>query len=109
MTKVTIDGLRKIKEDTSKHMALRYSDAPIRITVHMDDCGIAAGMSALMEKVSEAGLPEIQVLAAGCKGKCSDEPTVTVDIHGSETVEYKQMNPDKMRKVFEEEIISHLS
>jgi len=113
MAKMTIDDLKRIKEDTIKQMSLRYSDAPIKITVHMDDCGIAAGardvMSALMEKINEAGRPEIQVFAAGCKGKCSDEPIVTVDMQGSEPIEYKQMTPDKMRQVFEEAILAQLS
>ena len=55
MAKLTIDDLKKIKEDTTKSNSLREGGATVKITVHMGTCGIAAGarevMNALMEEL----------------------------------------------------------
>ena len=43
MAKLTIDDLKKIKEETAKSTSVRDSEANIKITVHMGTCGITAG------------------------------------------------------------------
>ena len=43
MPKMTIDDLKRIKEDTTKSNSLREGGATVKITVHMGTCGIAAG------------------------------------------------------------------
>ena len=57
MAKLTIDDLKKIKEETAKSTSIRDGEANIKITVHMGTCGIAAGaravMNALMEEMAE--------------------------------------------------------
>ena len=62
MAKLTIDDLKKIKDQTSKATSLRHGDANVKITVHMGTCGIAAGarevMNALMEEMAEADRQE---------------------------------------------------
>ncbi len=110
MTKLTVADLKKIKEQTARRTAVRDGDANVKITVHMGTCGIAAGarevMSALLEELAAADRPDIRVLASGCTGKCDSEPNVTVQIKGSEPVVYGQMDPEKIRRVFERHALS---
>jgi NADP-reducing hydrogenase subunit HndB len=110
MAKLTIDDLKKIKEETAKSMSLRGGKANVKITVHMGTCGIAAGarevMKALMEEMAQADRQDIQVFAAGCMGKCSSEPNVTVEIQNAGPVVYQKMDSDRMRQVFHRHVLS---
>ena len=109
MTKLTIEDLKKIKEKTAKKTSLREGTANIKITVHMGTCGIAAGardvMSALMEEMAAADRQDIRVVAAGCMGRCSSEPNVTVETQGSEPIVYQLMDSNKMRQVFKQHVL----
>jgi NADP-reducing hydrogenase subunit HndB len=109
MAKLTIEDLKKIKEKTAKETSLRGGPANIIITVHMGTCGIAAGardvMSALMEEMAAADRQDIRVVAAGCMGRCSSEPNVTVETQGSEPVVYQLMDSNKMRQVFKQHVL----
>ena len=89
-------------------MGLSY--AMVKITVHLATCGIAAGarevMTALQDEVYRSNRYDIQIGNAGCLGKCSTEPNVTVEIEGEEPVVYQHMNPEKIRLVFKEHILN---
>lgn len=84
--------------------------APVKVTVHMATCGIAAGarevMKALTEEVTKSGYDRVQVATSGCIGKCWSEPNITVEIQHQGPVIYEQMNPEKMRRVFNDHIIN---
>jgi NADP-reducing hydrogenase subunit HndB len=109
MTKLSIDGLKAIKEKVSKEMSLRHGKMNIKITVHMGTCGIAAGargvMSALMEEMAESGRDDIRVVASGCLGMCSSEPNVTVEIEEQEPIVYKKMDANMMHQVFKRHVL----
>ena len=109
MAKLTIEDLKKIKEKTAKETSLRGGPANIKITVHMGTCGIAAGardvMSALMKEMAAADRQDIRVVAAGCMGRCSSEPNVTVETQGSEPIVYQLMDSNKMRQVFKQHVL----
>ena len=109
MAKLTIEDLKKIKEKTAKETSLRDGPANIKITVHMGTCGIAAGardvMSALMEEMAAADRQDIRVVAAGCMGRCSSEPNVTVETQGSEPIVYQLMDSNKMRQVSKQHVL----
>jgi NADP-reducing hydrogenase subunit HndB len=104
MAKLSLEDLKKIKEQTAKSTYLRDGDANVKITVHMGTCGIAAGaravMSALMEEMAAADRQDIQVVAAGCMGMCNSEPNVTVEILDGRPIVYQHMDADRMRQVF---------
>jgi NADP-reducing hydrogenase subunit HndB len=89
-------------------MGLSY--AMVKITVHLATCGIAAGarevMTTLQDEVYKSNRYDIQIANAGCLGKCSTEPNVTVEIEGEEPVVYQHMNPEKMRQIFKEHILN---
>jgi NADP-reducing hydrogenase subunit HndB len=109
MAKLTIDDLKKIKEDTAKSNSLREGGATVKITVHMGTCGIAAGaravMNALMEELAEADRSDIRVVASGCMGMCSSEPNVTVEMQDSEPIVYQKMESNRMRQVFKRHVL----
>jgi NADP-reducing hydrogenase subunit HndB len=109
MAKLTIEDLKRIKEQTTKATALRQGDARVRITVHMGTCGIAAGarpvMSALMEEMAEADRQDIRVVTSGCMGMCSSEPNVTVEVLDTEPIVYQHMDANRMRQVFRRHVL----
>jgi NADP-reducing hydrogenase subunit HndB len=109
MAKLTIDDLKRIKEETAKSTSVREGDANIKITVHMGTCGIAAGarevMNALMEELAEADRQDIRVVASGCMGMCSSEPNVTVESMEAEPIVYQKMDANRMRQVFRRHVL----
>ena len=109
MAKLTIDDLKKIKEDTAKSTSIRDGDANIKITVHMGTCGIAAGarevMNALMEEMAEADRQDIRIVTSGCMGMCSSEPNVTIESKEAEPIIYQKMDANRMRQVFRRHVM----
>lgn len=81
-----------------------------KVTVHLGTCGIAAGAREVMltaiEAAASPGLERVKVTSAGCLGKCVSEPNVTVEIANLGEVVYQKMNPEKMRRVFDEHIVN---
>ncbi|UCD81004.1 MAG: (2Fe-2S) ferredoxin domain-containing protein [Desulfobacterales bacterium] len=109
MAKLTIDDLKKIKEETAKSTSLRDGEANVKITVHMGTCGIAAGarevMNALMDEMAQTDRQDIRVVTSGCMGMCSSEPNVTVEIQDGEPIVYQKMEPNRMRQVFKRHVL----
>ena len=89
--------------------ALEPPVAKVKIKVHMATCGIAAGargvMSAIMDELAGSDYQHIHVERAGCIGKCSTEPNITVEIDGENPITYKEMTSEKMRKIFKRHIL----
>jgi NADP-reducing hydrogenase subunit HndB len=109
MPELSFEDLKRIKETTARAMALRLGHPRATVTVHMGDCGLAAGgrdvMQALLGEVAAAGRPDVQVLAADCMGNCASEPNVTVAVEGSDPVVYQKMDPDKIKQVFRRHLL----
>lgn len=109
MAKLTIQDLKKIKENAKKATALREGGATVKITVHMGTCGIAAGarevMDALLEELAASDRQDIRVVTSGCMGMCSSEPNVTVEIQNQDPVIYAAMDRNKMRQVFKRHVL----
>jgi NADP-reducing hydrogenase subunit HndB len=109
MAKLTIDDLKRIKEETAKSTSLREGAANVKITVHMGTCGIAAGarevMNALMEELAESDRSDIRVVTSGCMGMCSSEPNVTVELQDAEPIVYQKMEANRMRQVFKRHVL----
>ncbi|MBN2062124.1 MAG: (2Fe-2S) ferredoxin domain-containing protein [Deltaproteobacteria bacterium] len=109
MSKITIEDLKRIREDTKKSTTLREGGATVKITVHMGTCGIAAGarevMDELMEQMSQTDRQDIHVMNSGCMGMCSSEPNVTVEIQGQDPIIYQHMDKNKMRQVFKRHVL----
>lgn len=82
----------------------------VKITVHLATCGIAAGargvMNALIDEISQADRPDIQVGTSGCIGRCESEPNVTIEIGGEDPIVYQKMTPEKIRQVFKKHVLA---
>lgn len=109
MAKLTIEDLKKIKEQTKKDTALREGGATVKITVHLGTCGIAAGgrevMDALLQEMAETDRQDIRVITSGCMGMCSSEPNVTIELQGKDPVVYQLLDAKKMRQVFKRHVL----
>jgi NADP-reducing hydrogenase subunit HndB len=109
MPKVTIDDLKRIKDEHMAEFALRDGGYRAKVTVHMGTCGITAGardvMSALVDEMASQGTKDVVVTTSGCAGLCSREPMATVEIIGNAPVKYVDLNPDKIKKIFKEHIL----
>ena len=109
MAQLTLDELRKKREEAKKEIYLREGKYKSKIIVHMGTCGIAAGardvMNALMEELAEADRQDIRVVASGCMGMCSSEPNVTVESKGAEPIVYQLMDSNRMRQVFKRHVL----
>jgi (2Fe-2S) ferredoxin len=109
MGKITVDDLKAIREKAAAAAALRSGKASVTLTVHMDDCGLAAGardvMTALLEERAKTGKIDVNILAGPCRGTCTDEPALTVSVKGSVPVLYGRLDPDKARRIFHRHIV----
>jgi NADP-reducing hydrogenase subunit HndB len=109
MPRLTIDDLKKVKEEAEKLIRLREGGAAITVTVHMDSCGIAAGarnvMDVLLDEMAKTDRQDIIIMNSGCLGKCGCEPNVTVEVQGQAPIIYQHMDGNKMRQVFRNHVL----
>lgn len=109
MQEFTAENLKAVKDRVSRKIFLRHGDPKVEITVHMGECGIAAGSREVMEEllshVAQADREDIFVLSKGCLGKCDSEPIVTVEVVGEPPVVYHNMSPEKMAQVFKKHVL----
>lgn len=109
MPRLTIDELRKKREEARKNIYLREGEFRGKIIVHMGTCGIAAGargiVSTLLEELEKSGLKDIMVTTSGCAGLCSKEPMATVEVLNSPPVKYGELTPDKAARIFKEHVL----
>ncbi|HTY62260.1 MAG TPA: (2Fe-2S) ferredoxin domain-containing protein [Acidobacteriota bacterium] len=109
MPRLSIDDLKKIREDAKLTLTMRSGEARAKITVHMGTCGIAAGardvMGALLKEMESQKVTDVIVTTAGCAGLCSREPMATVEIAGHSPVKYAGLKPESMVRVLREHVL----
>jgi len=109
MPRLSIDDLKKIREDAKRTLTLRSGEARAKVTVHMGTCGIAAGarevMGALLKAIENLKLTDVIVTTSGCAGLCSREPMATVEITGQAPVKYADLKPETMVRVLQDHVI----
>lgn len=110
MSKLTLDDLRKLREQTRKEISLRETGAKdVLITVGMGTCGIAAGakdtFGAIVDALAAQGLTNVLVRQTGCMGLCHSEPTVEVLVPGMPTVIYGRVTPELGRQIVKEHLV----
>lgn len=108
MAKLTLDDLRKRREEARRGIYLREGEFKGKITVHMGTCGIAAGArgiaTSFLEELERSGSKEITVTTSGCAGLCSKEPMATVELLNGPPVKYGELTPEKAKRIFKEHI-----
>jgi len=109
MPKLTIDELKKKREEARKGIYLRDGKFKGKIIVHMGTCGIAAGaraiVSTFLEALEKNGVRDIMLTTTGCAGLCSREPMATLEMLDSPPVKYGDLTPDKAQRIFAEHIL----
>lgn len=109
MPRLSIDDLKRIREDALQTMTLRSGEARARIVVHMGTCGISAGardvMGALLKEIENLRLTDVLVTTSGCAGLCSREPMATVEMKGQPPVKYVDLKPERMVRVLREHVL----
>ncbi len=109
MPRLSIDDLKKIREDAKGKLTLRSGQARAKVTVHMGTCGIAAGardiMGALLKEIENQKVTDVIVTTSGCAGLCSREPMATVEIAGQSPVKYVDLKPEVMVRVFNDHVL----
>ena len=104
MAKLTIEDLKRIKEEVRSSTVLREGGFRAKINIHMGTCGIAAGarklMALVLKESEEKKINDVIVTTSGCAGLCSREPMATVEILGQPPVKYCDLNEEKMKEIF---------
>jgi NADP-reducing hydrogenase subunit HndB len=107
--KISIEDLKKIKEQQRTKMVLREGQFRAKITVHMGTCGIAAGardiMSVFREQIAERELMDVMLTNSGCAGLCAKEPMITVEVVEQSPVKYIKLTKEKALRIFKEHVI----
>ncbi|MCU0611165.1 MAG: (2Fe-2S) ferredoxin domain-containing protein [Candidatus Eisenbacteria bacterium] len=103
MAKLTIDELRRIRDEAKRTRNLREGEGKARITVHMGTCGIASGarevMDSLLRAIDDHGIKDVLVTTSGCAGLCSHEPMATVEYRDTAPVKYAKLTPEGIVRV----------
>ncbi|MEJ5165407.1 MAG: (2Fe-2S) ferredoxin domain-containing protein [Thermoanaerobaculia bacterium] len=109
MPKLTLEDLKKKREEARSKLYLRDGEFRGKVIVHMGTCGIAAGareiVEQFLEEVEKNNARDIQITTSGCAGLCSKEPMATVEIKGAAPVKYITLSRDKVKKIFKEHIL----
>lgn len=109
MTALSIEELRKRREEAKKGIYLRDGEFKAKIIVHMGTCGIAAGartiVSAFMEEIGKSQKTDIFLTTSGCAGLCSREPMATVELLNSPPVKYVDLTAEKVTKIFQTHVM----
>ena len=110
MARLTLDELRKKREEAQKEIYLREGKYRGKIIIHMGTCGIAAGareiVSAFLGEIENLAEKDVMLTTSGCAGLCSMEPMATVELLNSPSVKYGNLTTDKARRIFKEHILS---
>ena len=109
MPKISIEDLKKIKEQQLNRMSVRAGHHRAKITVHMGTCGIAAGardiMTLFRDIIADKDITDIILTNSGCAGLCAKEPMITVELEDSAPVKYVSLDKDKARRIFDEHVM----
>lgn len=109
MARVTIEDLKRIREESRRTITTRSGVARAKVIIHMGTCGIAAGarevMGALLQEIEARRLTDILVTTSSCAGLCSQEPMATVELPGKAPLKYVDLTPEKMIRVLHEHVL----
>jgi NADP-reducing hydrogenase subunit HndB len=112
MAKLTLEGLRKLRESKQTEMERRNVEGKdMSVVIGMGTCGIAAGAKATFDAFVEAlagnqGLKNVVIRQTGCMGLCYAEPTVEILMPDMPAVIYGNVNADVARKIVQEHLLN---
>jgi NADP-reducing hydrogenase subunit HndB len=111
VAKLTLDDLKRIRDEARLATQLREGEAPVKVIVHMGTTGIAAGarevMAALMAELSKRKVTNVTVTQSGSFSLESEEPVVSVVRPNEDMVSYGRVTPDKIVRILVEHILGN--
>ena len=113
MPKLTLDDLKKLRNEKKKDLQQRQTEGKtIRIVIGMGTCGIAAGaketFDTFLDELQKNNLTNVLVKQTGCMGLCYSEPTVEVSVPDMPTIVYGKVNAEVARKIVRKHIVGKL-
>ena len=113
MPKLTLDDLRKLRDEKKKNLQQRETEGKtIQIVIGMGTCGIAAGaketFDTFLDELQKNNLTNALVKQTGCMGLCYSEPTVEVSVPDMPTIVYGRVNAEVARKIVRKHIVGKL-
>jgi len=110
MSKLTLDALRKMRDEKQKSMDKRDPNGKdIQVIVGMGTCGIAAGardaFNTIIETLDAKGISNVLVRQTGCMGLCHSEPTVEVIAPDMPTIIYGNVDAATAKRIVEDHIV----
>ena len=110
MAKLTLDALRKLREEQQKLMVKRDpTNRDVQVIVGMGTCGIAAGakdtFNAIVEELDAKGLTNVLVRQTGCMGLCHSEPTVEVIVPDMPVVIYGKVDAAVAKQIVNDHVV----
>jgi len=111
VAKLTLDDLKRIRDEARMTTQLREGEAPVKVIVHMGTTGIAAGarevMAALMAELAKRKVTNVTVTQSGSFSLESEEPVVSVVRPKEDMVSYGRVTPDKIVRILVEHILGN--
>ncbi len=111
MGKLSLEDLKKLRDEKKKTMEGRDTDKDVKIIIGMGTCGIAAGAKETFDSfVDELGKKDTDaaiIKQTGCMGLCYSEPTVEVQVPGMPSVVYGGVDAATAKKIVNEHIVEH--
>jgi NADP-reducing hydrogenase subunit HndB len=109
MAKLTLDDLRKLRDEKKKSMSQRSAEGKrAEVVIGMGTCGIAAGAKAVfdafLDEMSKAGIEDVTIKQTGCMGLCFSEPTVEVICDDMPHVVYGNVDDKTARRIVREHL-----
>lgn len=111
MAKMTLESLRKLREEQKSQIQHRESGdkKSIEIIVGMGTCGIAAGakeaLNVFLGEAYTRKMDHVVVKQTGCMGLCHAEPTVEVKMEGMPDTLYGMVDATVAKKIIEIHIL----
>lgn len=112
MAKLTLDGLRKLREAKQNEMERRDVEGKdMSVIIGMGTCGIAAGAKVTFDAfvaalAGKAELKNVVIRQTGCMGLCYAEPTVEVAMPGMPSVIYGKVDAGVAKRIVEEHLLN---
>jgi NADP-reducing hydrogenase subunit HndB len=110
MAKLTLDDLRKLRDEKKKSMSQRSAEGKrAEVVIGMGTCGIAAGAKAVfdafLDEMEKAGIADVTIKQTGCMGLCFSEPTVEVICDDMPHVVYGNVDDKTARRIVRDHLI----
>jgi NADP-reducing hydrogenase subunit HndB len=111
MSKITLDELRKMREEQKKALSGREGkENDVQVIVGMATCGIAAGakdtLDAFLRELNENNVQNVTVKQTGCMGLCHSEPTVEVIMPDMPDILYGNVDTETAKRIVRKHIMN---